>query len=265
MAVAVGMAASVESSTRVGSGSGAAAPPARRARSGLGLVTTGGIAFHASGDSPNRPLFLDLSSRHHDVATVTRGSPPPHCIWLLYLAVSVILLDTLYLSVSGDPYHCISHVGPEPSLCPRPPAVPVSKHRAPDTPTGHTGHTRHSTSTRPTNRKPNLDLNDGTHIGKTTTPSTDPGAPRSRPSPRVTMHGVPRARSRNPSLRSDCEDGTVGLVPMELLHLHAKLAWLCWSIGVPVLHACAHGGARDPNEGDAAEAVACHLASNDQA
>ena len=57
----------------------------------------------------------------------------------------------------------------------------------------------------------------------------------------------------------------MGLVPMELLHLHAKLAWLRWSIGVPVLHARAHGGTRDSNEGDAAKAVACHLPSDDEA
>ena len=57
----------------------------------------------------------------------------------------------------------------------------------------------------------------------------------------------------------------MGLVTVELLHLHAKLVGLRWSISVSVLHACAHCGTRDPNEGDAAEAVACHLSARDEA
>ena len=57
----------------------------------------------------------------------------------------------------------------------------------------------------------------------------------------------------------------MGLVAVELLDLHAKLAGLCWPIVVPMLHACADGGTRYPNEGDAAEAVPSHLASHHEA
>ena len=59
--------------------------------------------------------------------------------------------------------------------------------------------------------------------------------------------------------------GTMGLVAMKLLDLHAELVRLRWPIGVPVLHARAHCGTRDPNEGDAAEAVTRHLPSDDEA
>ncbi len=59
----------------------------------------------------------------------------------------------------------------------------------------------------------------------------------------------------------------MGLVAVELLNLHAKLAGLSRSICMhgPVLHARVDGGAGDPNEGDAAEAVACHLSARDEA
>ena len=57
----------------------------------------------------------------------------------------------------------------------------------------------------------------------------------------------------------------MGLVAMKLLDLHAELVRLRWPIGVPVLHARAHCGTRDPNEGDAAEAVTRHLPSDDEA
>ena len=57
----------------------------------------------------------------------------------------------------------------------------------------------------------------------------------------------------------------MGLVAVELLNLHAKLARLGRPICIPMLHARADGGAGDPNEGDAAEAVACHLSARDEA
>ena len=57
----------------------------------------------------------------------------------------------------------------------------------------------------------------------------------------------------------------MGLVAVELLDLHAKLAGLCWPVVVSKLHARADGGARHPNEGDAAEAVTRHLPSSDEA
>ena len=57
----------------------------------------------------------------------------------------------------------------------------------------------------------------------------------------------------------------MGLVAVKLLDLHAELVRLRWPIGVPVLHARAHCGTRDPNEGDAAEAVPSHLTAHHEA
>ena len=57
----------------------------------------------------------------------------------------------------------------------------------------------------------------------------------------------------------------MGLVAVELLNLHAKLARLGRPICIPMLHARADGGAGDPNEGDAAEAVPSHLTAHHEA
>ena len=131
-----------------------------------------------------------------------------------------------------------------------------------------TGHARQTDDTQKQNTHP-------THIEPRTTPSTHPPETPGRPSTPHASHtgeAIPpelpkltRTHPHLPSLRSGGEDGPVGLVAVELLDLHAKLAGLCWPVVVAELHARADGGARHPNEGDAAEAVPSHLTSHHEA